>query len=147
MRKRTTIALLAVAVAAVAVGTAYLVFRPSSPSSRINPTAYARIKEGMTLEEVTAAVGLPPGNYRTREPDLDENFCGLYEQARWGEEAWFFAPRPEGSVCERWIGDDHLIQAEFGPEGGCRSCLLLESRWVSSWPLFDRVKTWVGFAP
>jgi hypothetical protein len=125
--------------------TAYLLFKPPWPSSRIDPAAYCRIKPGMRREEVIASVGLPPGNYRSRELDDDPDFCGLYELACWGEDAWFYTPRPEGATCDRWLSDSYLIQVEFGPEGGARSCLLYESRWLSSWPTFDRVRAWVGW--
>jgi hypothetical protein len=135
--------LLLVVIMAIAI--AYVWTNAFSAAFRITPRAFNRIKEGMTREEVTAAIGLQPGNYRTRELAGDERFAGLSEQAGWGADWWPIIPRPEGSTCERWFGDDYFIQVEFGPPGVAKAALLFKTEWVSQWPVLDRVKERLGW--
>jgi hypothetical protein len=82
-------------------------------SDRINPEAYGRVGAGMTRQEVEAAVGLPPGDYRGRA-----HRPGGAAYAEWSEEAAgeeFSAEATAGRL--HWEGEEYSIVAGFD-EGG-----------------------------
>jgi hypothetical protein len=89
-----------------AVGTA-------ASSARISPEAYARVQEGMRRDEVRAAVGLPPGDYRDA---AHEPGGPLYTE--WSEEVAdeeFGA----GATADRlqWEGNAYSVVAGFDEAG------------------------------
>jgi hypothetical protein len=142
MRKRTRVTLLLVALAAAA---AALLLRLASPSSRINPDAYKRLKEGMTRAEVIAAIGGEPGDYRARPSSEDRH----WQLASWGDPGWFrlvgeqFDELPAPHF-DHWFGDDYEIDVVFDPQGRARyfSLVLIERHFKLPW--FDRLKARVG---
>ena len=89
--------------------------------------AYSRIKLGMTLKEVTTAIGLAPGYYEgeiprppsmgrwVKTPPLQQ--AGVdFEQLR--------QDRPR--KLEAWIGRDYVIWVHFDDEGTAIGSYLLE---------------------
>jgi hypothetical protein len=145
MRKGTRVALLLLALSAAAA-VAALLLKPPSPSSRINPDAYARLKEGTTRAEVIAAIGLEPGDYRARLSSAYE----YSEQDSWGHEVWLpsitaMSGEIPATRVDRWFGDDYAIQAMFDAQGGASYGVLLRSVRHSGWSWFDRLKALVGW--
>jgi hypothetical protein len=147
VRKRTKVALLLAVGAAVSVGITYILLRPSSPSSRINPRTYASIKEGMNREEVEAVVGLAPGEYIDLDPRPRTNEYIILNA--WGTTFLPVArraslhPYPADSV--DWYGNDFTIEVEFDDEGKAIGGGIGKRDQPGSWPLVDRMKAWAGW--
>jgi hypothetical protein len=87
--------------------------RPAS-SARIRPEAYARIKEGMRLEEMQAAIGLPPGDYRDRA-----HSPGGRSYTEWSEKAGAEEyGAGESAGWHQWEGNAYSISVGFDETGG-----------------------------
>jgi hypothetical protein len=95
----------------------------------IGPTAYARIQEGMTREEVTAVVGLRSGNHLT--PDAGR----IVPFQTWGEE-WgvdLSEQDPQMRRRELWIGDRFEIDVNYGEDDKVIGCSLMEFGTSNGW--------------
>src|SRR4051794_7755578 len=77
MTKRRALVL---GLAALAIAAAAWLFWPSRLPP-IGPASFEQIKEGMTLQEVEALIGLPPGDYCT-EPLGDGRWSRAYAHPR-----------------------------------------------------------------
>jgi hypothetical protein len=85
MTSRRRLLVLAVAGAAVALAVgAWWVW----PRSAITPENAARIQPGMTVEELEAILGCPPGNYATGPLEIDQPFQEPKQVPRWTRIAW-----------------------------------------------------------
>jgi hypothetical protein len=87
---------------------------PSKPASaRIDPGAYALVSEGMRREEVQAAIGLAPGDYRD-----GAHRPGGRSHTDWSEEAATeeFGAR-DTAVRLQWEGNAYSIVAGFDESG------------------------------
>jgi hypothetical protein len=91
----------------------WLDLRTTAPSARINPQAYARVEQGMHREEVQAAIGLPPGEYRD-----DAHQPGGRRYTEWSEEAaeQEFSARDTADRLQ-WEGNTYSIVAGFDEAG------------------------------
>ena len=144
MKRRTKVAALVAVGALVAVAvTGYLLLKPSSP---INPRAYARIKQGMTQEEVEAVFGIAAGDYRDAEYVAAGKFPSEVLKC-WGDFGQYCYPDgalPDGpvSVPVAWHCNDYSIQVGFG-EGGVTGCLL-QGR-PARWSVLDRARAYLGW--
>jgi hypothetical protein len=105
MRKRTRwlVGLSACAVVAVAAAV-----WSSARAVGINRNGYDRIREGMALEEVSALLGKPPGDYRTRE----------WSGERVESDVVYWTERG-GLVFDgyNWFSDDGVIFVGFSKDG------------------------------
>jgi hypothetical protein len=79
------VALLAGALAVV--GTAFIDLTDRSPGAGITAAKYARLRAGMTQDEVTAILGCPPGNYTDDRDRWYVGGCDLgvagYRKEKW----------------------------------------------------------------
>jgi hypothetical protein len=101
------------AVVVLLLSLGWLTPRPASPSAKISPDAYERVTSGMRREEVQAAVGLPPGDYRD-----GEHRPGGHSYTEWSEEAGseeFGAGKTAGRL--EWEGNGYSIVAGFDEAG------------------------------
>jgi hypothetical protein len=95
--------LLALAVAVLIVG--WYALPPKSPSRKINPNSYERIKPGMRLAEVESLIGLPPGDYR----DDAEKASGISPfQTRGIIDTTWMASEDWRATAD-WIAQDYAI--------------------------------------
>ena len=90
-RRRAIVGLVVLALVAVAA----VVLWPRGP--RLSRAAFERVHEGLTREEVSATLGVPPGVY-TRRP-VRKMFAGVRD------------------CRERWATDDGEMIVFFGPDG------------------------------
>lgn len=110
MRKRLFIGL---GLVVVVLGACYLTLWLTTPRQRVRREAFEHIRVGMTLAEIEAIVGLPPGDYTTRPSVIQcaadqEDVAGAYfeygsrddPKRRWRE----------------WIGDQGLIVVRLNAE-------------------------------
>jgi hypothetical protein len=102
-RRRWQLALLAAAGCALLGAGAWVLLRPAPPSSKINPSAAERIETGMTQAEAEAAIGLPPGDYRS-DPAGPRHFAE-------------FLPRTGVRIVE-WEADHCNIQLKVDEQSG-----------------------------
>jgi hypothetical protein len=99
---------------------------------KINPPAvsherYGRIKEAMTVEEVEAVLGVPPGDYQTRRHRLIANTLAGGDYV--------------------WRGDEGAIVVYFDGSGRVESHLFIDISGdiVDEGPSFvERLKGWLG---
>jgi hypothetical protein len=128
MRKRWWLALSLLFVAAIAI--AFFFSRPAG----VNWFGYARIRIGMTSEEVKSVIGVPPGNYSSRED------IGIVDH--WGSD--WHAGEAKGGRQEAWYSDDGCLRLSYDKEGrvGYKEWLGMVDHGPSVW---DRVKGWLGF--
>ncbi len=145
MKPRKKAIPLAVAAAALLAATAFLLFKPSSPTSGINPRTYHRIKDGMTLSDVEAALGLRPGDYRSHDGRADDSGYGLREM----QVSRLLTRRPDADpdiwTTPFWLADDYEIWVVVD-EGGLVWQWCLEAKPGNAPPpLLERLKAWVGW--
>jgi hypothetical protein len=98
----------------------------------IGPTAYTRIQEGMTREEVKAVVGLPSGNHLT--PMGKRIMPGAFDQT-WGEK-WgvdLTEEHPDMRCWESWIGDRFTLDVSYGEDDKVIGCSLTEFGSPNGW--------------
>jgi hypothetical protein len=117
LRRRWLVGLVALALACALLAVAF------GPSDPIGPRSFRRIREGMAEDEVSAIIGLPPGDYYSgpRGDSAKEGpFGGLLKQwgreppARgWGRRA---TDNPE-IVREAWRGNRHVVNVYFDRDG------------------------------
>ncbi len=103
MRKRLFAALLILVLFAIG---AVIIFFFSRPQG-VTFFGYARVSLGMTSEEVEAAIGVPPGNYSSRE-DIE-----IVDH--WDSE-WHMGQRDVGKS-ETWYSDDGRLYVIYSSEG------------------------------
>jgi hypothetical protein len=77
--------------------------------SQINQNNYDRIQDGMTLSEVNAILGVPPGDRRTREV--------MNPQKVAPEETWWRHDNHSCSSAEYWVSDEGWIWVGFSSDG------------------------------
>jgi hypothetical protein len=125
MRKRPLLLCLAL-LALVGLSGGLLVLL-THPRHRINQESYERIKEGMTLEEVEAILGGPPGNYT---------------RGRYGMLPYLALPlKPLPRVLHEWLGEEAAIYVWFDLEGRARETGLQKVLGVKGEPsLLDRLR-------
>jgi hypothetical protein len=104
MRKKVVVLLV---VALVLIGAQLALVLPLP--CPVNHAAFARIKEGMTREEVHAMLGVPPGDYRTRPP---KPITGLAITD--GTMIALICVRHT----ERWVGDEGAIDIDYSGAWG-----------------------------
>jgi len=124
--------------------TGYCLLKPSAP---INPRAYARIKAGMTREEVEAVLGLPAGDYRDAQHVASETFPSV-TLSGWGDFGQYCYP--DGCIPDMpvavpvlWLGSDYKIQVGFGDADRVTGCHLAGR--PAGWSVLDRVRTHFGW--
>jgi hypothetical protein len=79
MRRRRRVVLLAAAGCALLGAAAWVLLRPAPPASKVTPAAAGRVEPGMTQAEAEAAIGLPPGDYRS-DPAGPRHFAEILPQ-------------------------------------------------------------------
>jgi hypothetical protein len=107
----------------------------------IGPAAYARIGTGMSQQEVGDAIGLPPGDYRTRA-----HRPGGSRYTEWSEEA---AEDELGAAATdsqlRWECDQYSISVGFDEAG----VVTWKTLWRHVPPAprgpGEQVRTWLGW--
>jgi hypothetical protein len=98
------------------------------PKHPINREGLGKIRAGMSLPEVEAVLGRPPGNYRTGEVDLDlSQQTGEFENVMFAPEVvlgkrhfrheWWQGD--EGNLWVCFDEQDRVVTKEFTP-GVCR---------------------------
>jgi hypothetical protein len=87
-----------------------------TPRHRINRESLEKIQVGMTLEEVEAILGVPPGDYATKE-------CGI-----------------------AWVGDEGAIHVMLTPEGRVSYKGWVEPwrELIGEVTLLDKLRGWFG---
>jgi hypothetical protein len=127
MRKRCWLALSVLAVTAIVVF--FLFSRPVG----VTWFGYARIRIGMTSEEVKSVIGVPPGNYSSRED------IGIVDH--WASD--WHAGEPKTGRNETWYSDDGCLRLIYDDDGR-----VAYKEWlgmVDHGPRFwDRVSQWLG---
>jgi hypothetical protein len=101
--RRRRLALFAAVGCALLGAAAWVLLRPAPPSSKITPAAAERVEPGMTQAEAEAAIGLPPGDYRS-DPAGPRHFAA-------------FLPKPGVRVVE-WEADRCNIQLKVDETTG-----------------------------
>jgi hypothetical protein len=104
MRKRLFAALLILLVCAIVALTIFHFSRPTG----VTLFGYARVSLGMTSEEVEAVIGVPPGNYSSRED--------IKIVDHWASE-WHMGHQPEVGNSETWYSDDGCLCVIYSSEG------------------------------
>jgi hypothetical protein len=124
MSRKRLVLVGAVSLALVAVG-GMLLLPPPTPVR-----AYDRIKDGMTLPEVIAIIGMPPGDYDdsghprhkrlVRETGIS---AGCLPDASGSREVYY-----DGELTvERWLWSEYSILVAFDQNGKAVGIYLLES--------------------
>jgi hypothetical protein len=132
MRKRRRTLL--VALAAVALGlTGYAGWQAFTSGHRINKATFHQIGSGMTLAEVEALLGAPPGNYAP--PELSEVIEAI--------NAWADADSPEPRV-ETWWSEDGGVIVTFHPDGTGEGAQFIDVRGGKP-PFLERVRQRFGW--
>ncbi len=128
MRRRWKLILLAAACLVLLCAALWLLLRPPPPSSKITPAAAERVAPGMTEDEVVAAIGLPPGDYRS-DPAGPRHFVE-------------FLPKPGVRVLE-WEADACNIQVKVDePTGRVASKIVGQPMPPPS--AWSRLRGWLG---
>jgi hypothetical protein len=98
------------------------------PPHRINVATFRGIQHGMTLAEVEAILGVPPGDYRDRT-------------AGWPVGALFLRNDEDQPVKQEWHSDEASIGAYFNKQGRYvgGGCVNFEPP-----TLFQRLRAWLG---
>jgi outer membrane protein assembly factor BamE (lipoprotein component of BamABCDE complex) len=100
------------------------------PAVRFTEADCARIKDGMTEAQVTALLGMPPGDYSTRNAAKTASPLS----------------RPGGdeeSFTKEWISDEGFIAVEFDNDGKVKGAVFGTAAPAElSW--WDRVQGWLG---
>jgi hypothetical protein len=129
MRKRRwQLALLAVVGCALLGAAAWLLLRPDPPSSKITTAAAERIEPGMTEAEAEAAIGLPPGDYRT-DPAGPRHFAEFVPQ--------------KGVRLLEWEADGCNIQVKVDERSG-RVLTKIAGEPYTPPTFWQRARAWLG---
>jgi hypothetical protein len=103
-----------------------------SPLHRIHRAGFDQIREGMTVAEVGAILGRPPGYYATEDLSYPEDRPGV-----------FLLDSTEGRLAESWYSNDGLIIVEIGRDGTIwRKHFVAVT--TSCQSISDRFKRWLG---
>jgi hypothetical protein len=129
MRRRRVI--VGLAVLALAAGTAIVLWPRGPLPSR---ATFKQVREGMTFEEVCAAVGGPPGDYTGGTRRGPDDLFGLRPY-------WLGGDPPRG---EPWIGDDGMLVVTFDPAGRLACAEVWEVYPASPPPFWSRLLARLG---
>lgn len=134
MRRRLLLKTGLVALLGVAAFVGYLWW--TIPSSGINRTSANRIREGKSLHEVEAIIGLPAGDYRTKEFSLRTTAVAQITVA---DELVRVVKARNGLRIEEWLSDEGAIVVAVDREEQ-----VFRSVWVSfSDSFLDKVRAWL----
>ena len=100
------------------------------PRHRINPESFEKIQVGMTLEEVEAILGVPPGDYATKQHVYD----------LWGGDGVVLGLRHRIA----WAGDEGAIHVILSPEGRVSHKLWLDLCFIGEVTFLDKLRGWFG---
>ena len=100
------------------------------PRHRINPESFEKIQVGMTLEEVEAILGVPPGDYATKQHVYD----------LWGGDGVVLGLRHRIG----WVGDEGAIHVILNPEGSVSHKLWLDLWFIGEVTFLDKLRGWFG---
>lgn len=102
------------------LGLAFLSLRPQAPGAGITKANYERITVGMTLQEVEAVLGCPPGDYTDGQ--------ALNPHLR------------DSAPCGQWLGFGGEVGVDFDPAGRVeRKWYAPAVIWTRRAPLWDRL--------
>jgi hypothetical protein len=126
MRRRKLLVVLAGLAVVVAAGVAVLWPRPA----RVTPENYLRIEAGMTLAEVAAILGAPPGDFEVQQT-LPYDYNQMLAMRQGGfhkvefEDFW---PNPHEFTSEttyqHWFGSENAISVGFREGRAVSKCRL-----------------------
>jgi hypothetical protein len=94
--------------------------------------AFERLRRGMTGPEVDAAIGMPPGNYRTRSSGAIGSIVFRETVNGIGN----------AQIKEQWTWDDYIILVDYDATWKVAGFYLIETRDPS---LLDRLRQFIGF--
>jgi hypothetical protein len=127
MRRRRLLLVGLVAAVLLAGG---LFLRLAYPRHDISPEGYERIDVGMTLEEVEAILGGPPGDHTN----------GRYEAPPYPVRGLAIDPNPPPGVWHDWWGERAAILVKFDLGGRVRDKVILQVEWRRNPSLLDRLR-------
>jgi hypothetical protein len=139
MRRRRVVIVAGLVVTLLLLLVGFLLLIPRGPSARITHAAYDRVRLGMTAEEARAAVGLPPGDYRTAASE-DDHAPADESEALPG---LAYGPDDAGPEPVDWMGDNACIWLDVDPERGVVAKHFGKMRDVKP-TLSERVRGWLG---
>jgi hypothetical protein len=117
------------AIACALLGAALWLFLQAPPPPPINVEVYERIEKGMTQAEVEAAIGLPPGDYRT-DPAGRRHFAELLPG--------------KGARVVEWEADGCNIQVRVDERSG-RVTSKIFGEGLRPPTLLERLRAWAGW--
>jgi hypothetical protein len=100
MRRRVLLSVSILAVLAIGIFVGGWLLQPKP---RIDQESYDRIKVGMTLAEVEAIIGAPPGDYGVGTGEIEVWFTW---EVKTGDVHW---PRLPAGERKEWLGQQHAI--------------------------------------
>jgi hypothetical protein len=104
----------------------YFLVRPPAPKHNFDRTSFEKINKGMTLAEVEAILGGPPGDYTTR-PTISECDVG------WGPGE------------KEWVSDEGAISVWFDPEGRILGASFSPVFLRTDLTWLERLQMWLGW--
>jgi hypothetical protein len=134
MRKRTRVLVLILLTAAVGLLACAGWWWLTTPRHRIGLNSCSQIRQGMTQEEVEAILGVPPGNYATRE---ELRLMGGLQMGR-------PANGEHGHYAE-WASDELVIWVYFGPDGAAQLVGITDIGGRPPESLLERMRRWLGW--
>ena len=140
MTKRVCV--ICVLLAAVALGMSAFFVRPHN----IGPASFQRIRSGMSLHEVETAIGMPRGDYFTRQEGFDPRnpYWVLREQGGEPVDRLRTNTTKIGSKqvsVQYWRGNDYYIQVAFDGDDSAVAWTLHEAAESS---FIERIRSWIG---
>jgi hypothetical protein len=107
-------------------------FSPQRP--RINRSSYAKIRPGMTLEEIESQMGSPAGTRTESEVGFDPHLYVEDAKARF----------PAVADCRygSWAGNCAVVVVQFGPDGKVAAA---EYQNIGKVSFRDRIWYWIGW--
>ena len=105
------------------------------PTAQIDVSRFSEVRKGMTLQEVEAIVGGPPGVYCAG--GLTGNYWRGWDGPFTGDEI-------KKTGAREWVGKEWSMLVFFGPDGRVTS---VDTGLTTMRPPFlDRVRVWMGLA-
>ena len=102
----------------------------AATSASHQPESFEKIQVGMTLEEVEAILGVPPGDYATKQHVYD----------LWGGDGVVLGLRHRIG----WAGDEGAIHVILNPEGSVSHKLWLDLWFIGEVTFLDKLRGWFG---
>src|SRR5262249_31624007 len=130
---RTRVLVLVVVATAVGV-LAYAGWWLATPRHRISLNSSVEIQHGMTLEQVEAILGVPPGNYATQEEFRRMGGGQTWHQTTGGR-----------CRCAEWVSDELAIWVYFDPDGTAKLVGITDIGGHAPEPLLKRMPRWLGW--